>query len=231
MTGSLGMLALAALSFLGLHALSSVRPLRGAIVGAIGEGLYRGLFSLVAAAAMVWLVRAYGEAPVGEPLWASGPLTRVLAAILMIPAWLLFVGGVTTANPTAVGGEGVLGRDDPARGFVRITRHPLLWSFGLWGIAHLLNRNDPAALILFGSLTALALGGTVLIDRKKAAAGEDWRRFAARTSNLPFAAVLGGRNRIVWREIGWWRIGLGLGLFVAAVLLHETVIGVSPRPF
>ena len=50
----------------------------------------------------------------------------------------------------------------------------------------------PAVLMVFffGAFAVLALGGTFLIDRKRRISmGENWSRFAASTSNLPFAAV------------------------------------------
>jgi uncharacterized membrane protein len=101
---------------------------------------------------------------------------------------------------------------------LRVTRHPFLWGVVLWSGSHLIVNGNVPALFLFGSMLLTALVGTGDIDRKRAASGGDaWQRFAAVTSNLPFAAILGGRNRLVAREL--W-LPLGLGLVVAGVVLH-----------
>jgi uncharacterized membrane protein len=72
----------------------------------------------------------------------------------------------------------------------------------------------------------LALSGAWLIDRRKAATqGEAWKHFAAVTSNLPFAAILSGRNQFKLAEIGWWKIALGLVLYVVFLVFHHRLFG------
>jgi uncharacterized membrane protein len=44
-----------------------------------------------------------------------------------------------------------------------------------------------------------------------------WADFAARSSNVPFLALLQGRARLQWREIGWLRAGATLILYLAFV--------------
>src|SRR5262249_45825997 len=47
------------------------------------------------------------------------------------------------------------------------------------------------------SLLVLALGGTAAIDAKRRRSfGEQWMQFAAVTSNVPFAAIVAGKNRL-----------------------------------
>ena len=68
-----------------------------------------------------------------------------------------------------------------------------------------------------------------MIDRKLAARrGADWQRFADASSNLPFAAILAGRQRLVLAEIGWWRIALALVIYVALLAAHPWLFGASP---
>ena len=69
--------------------------------------------------------------------------------------------------------------------------------------------------------------GTILMDARKQS-NQDWARFAAVTSNLPFAAIAQGRNRIVWREIGWLRPLIGLALFAAFFAGHVWLFGARP---
>jgi len=41
-----------------------------------------------------------------------------------------------------------------------------------------------------------------------------WRTFASATSNVPFAAILVGRQRLAIGEIGWWRLATAAVLFL-----------------
>lgn len=214
-------LALAAAAFIATHFVSST-PLRRALVRALGERGFRGLYSLVALAALLWLGRAFLHAP-QEPLW---PGLRALPSILMPFAFVLLACGYRL-NPTMVGAEKLLKNDDPARGMIRVTRHPIMWAILLWSGAHVLARGDLASLIFFGTFFAVAAVGTVSIDRRKRP-NPDWPRFAAVTSNVPLVAIAQGRNRLVWQEIGWMRPMIGLVLFVAFLHLHPWLFGVRP---
>ena len=196
--------------------------LRAPIARTIGEGPYRGLYSLVALASLVWMSIAYSRAPV-EPLWA--PL-RELPLVVLPVAFVLLACGYWR-NPTMVGADKLLQSDDPARGVIRITRHPLMWAIMLWALSHLLARGDLKSAIFFGGLFLLAALGTVLIDHRKKS-NPDWARFAAVTSNLPFLAIAQGRNRILWREIGWLRPLAGLAAFVAFFTVHSYLFGARP---
>jgi uncharacterized membrane protein len=97
----------------------------------------------------------------------------------------------------------------------------------LWATAHILARGDSRALVFFGGFLVLAALGTLLMDHRKRT-NPDWARFAAVTSNLPFLAIAQGRNRIVWREIGWQRPLVGFALFVALLLAHPWLFGSRP---
>jgi uncharacterized membrane protein len=107
-----------------------------------------------------------------------------------------------------------------------VTRHPILWAIGLWALAHVLPNGDLASLLFFGALAALALGGTVLIDRKKRLAlGSNWWRLAEVTSSIPFLAILAGRTRLRPHEIGLLRVVAGLLLFAVLLLAHPIYTG------
>ena len=147
--------------------------------------------------------------------------------MLMPLATLLLVAGYSTRNPTAVGMERRVDADDPAPGILRVTRHPVMWAIGLWGLSHLIANEDLASLWFFGAIAALALGGTVLIDRKKRLAlGSNWRRLASITSNVPFAALAGRRSRLRWRDIGLLRPLAALLLYAVLYLAHPLFAGV-----
>jgi len=113
------------------------------------------------------------------------------------------------------------------KGILRVTRHPFLWGVAIWALGHLVVNGDRASLILFGSLLVLALSGTSSIDAKrKRALGEAWDGFAAQTSNVPFAAIVAGRQQLMLGEIGVWRILAAIAVYLALVLGHPWIAGV-----
>jgi uncharacterized membrane protein len=122
-------------------------------------------------------------------------------------------------NPTMVGADKLLKSEEPARGIIRITRHPIMWGLMLWAASHIVARGDLKSVIFFGGLLLVAAVGTVLMDLRKRSHA-DWARFAAVTSNVPFVAIAQGRNRVRWREIGWKRPALGLAAFALVLLVH-----------
>lgn len=217
-------LALAALVFLATHFVAST-PVRGSLVEAIGERAYLGAYSLVSFVTIGWMVWAYYRAPY-EPLWQV-PGVKLWPLAVMPFSLLLVVAGVMTRNPSAVGQAKALAAEEPARGILRVTRHPVMWGIALWAGVHLAARGDAASAIFFGSLLVLALAGTALIDARKAdALGEEWARFAAVTSNVPFSAIVEGRNRFSAAEIGGKRLAVGLALYGALVFVHPWLFGV-----
>lgn len=220
--------------FLAIHLFISGTRLRDAITGRIGEGPYMGLFVLASFAGIGWLVFGYGEArasPDNLVFWGVAEPLRWAQIALMLIAVSFIVIGVATPNPTAVRGEGKIEDGNVVRGMLRVTRHPFLWGVAIWALGHLLVNGDLASLILFGSMFALALFGTASIDAKrKRALGERWNAFAARTSNVPFAAIAAGRQPLRLGEIGWWRIGLGVAVWAALLAAHPYAFGVPALP-
>src|SRR5262245_21014556 len=223
-------LILAAAFFVGIHVVISGTTLRDRIVAQIGEGPFRGLFSLASLLGIVWMVFGYRAAHL-VPLWAPLPGARGLALVLVLLGFLLAVVGVTTPSPTAVGGEERLTRDDAVVGILRVTRHPFLWGIALWAFAHLLANGDVASVLLFGTFLVLALHGPLLIDAKRRRArGAAYERFLAATSNVPFAAIAAGRTSLHAAELGWRRIAAGFLVYVAFLAAHRWLFGVSPLP-
>lgn len=216
-------LVLASAFFVGIHIFVSGTRLRDRLVDSLGEGPYRTAFSVASAAGLFAMAWTYNRAPYLE-LWGSPAGLRHLAALLMAPATFLVVAGLTTRNPTAVGAERLAARGPV--GIVKLTRHPFLWGVALWALAHLLANGDVASLVFFASFFALAHVGPRLIDAKRARKDpQGWAAFAAQTSATPFR----GPPRPSLAEIGWWRIGLSVVVYLALVLwLHEAVIGVAP---
>jgi uncharacterized membrane protein len=211
----------ASAAFLATHFVPST-PLRGVLVRSLGEKAYVGLYTLVSFAMIGWMVWAYNRAPL-EPLWVG---LRWLPAVLMPFSLVLLACGVLSRNPTLVGADKLLKSADPARGMIRVTRHPVMWSFILWALAHILARGEFGAIVFFGTFLLLAALGAVLMDQRKARnLGEDWQRFAAVTSYFPFLAIAQGRNSFKPAEIGWRNPAIGLGLYALLFWFHPLLFG------
>jgi uncharacterized membrane protein len=213
--------------FLFIHFAVSGTRWRDALVARLGEAPYRGLFSLASLGGIWWMAAAYKRAPTVE-LWGTLlPLRPVVFAVVFIGV-LFVVIGLATPNPTTAGMEGKLGQGAAAvRGITRITRHPFLWGVGLWALAHVIVNGDLASLMLFGSLLVLAFAGTATIDAKRQRRfGAAWQAFAASTSNIPFAAIVAGRNQLgpALREIGVMRAVIAVAVYAAIFVLHGRFI-------
>lgn len=226
MIGTMSQVLWAALAFVGGHFVLSWQPVRGAVVARLGERGFTILYSTLAVLTLLWLGRAYGTAPYVE-LWGQPPWTRWIPIVVMPLALLLAVCGLSQANPTMVEQKLRPASDDPAPGILKVTRHPVMWSFGLWALAHLPPNGDLASLMLFGALGTLSLLGTRAIDAKRHARDpEGFARFAAATSNLPLAAILAGRQRLSFADIGWARLAAAIVIYFALLHGHRWVAGV-----
>jgi len=218
-------LMIAAIAFCGSHIFLSSTRMRGSLREQLGEYGFLAVYSLTAVVTFAWFLMAYAHAPTIE-LWPRRSWTARVPVVVMPLATILLIAGYTTPNPTTVGMERSARADDPAPGILRVTRHPVMWAIGLWAISHMVANGDLRSLIFFGALAGLSLGGTVLIDRKKRLAlGSDWSRLAALTSNLPFAALVAGRARLLWRDVSVLRIIAGLMLYVVLYRGHSVIAG------
>jgi len=135
MTEQFANLIAAALAFVGTHFALS-HPFRRGLVRRLGEKGFLGLYSLVALATFAWMVLAFRALPMVEPgLWdGTSTIAWVLASALMLVASVLFVGS-HRGNPAMPGPQGRdLARRTP-RGVFKVTRHPMMWSFAMWGAA------------------------------------------------------------------------------------------------
>jgi len=221
-------LVLAAIFFAGIHLGIAGTTWRDRAVAALGEGAYRAAFSIVSLAGIIWLVMAYRHAPY-VTTWGVSVWWKPIAIMLMLPAFLLAVIGLTTSNPTIVGEERRVAR--PPEGIVRVTRHPFLIGVGLWAAVHLIANGDLASFIFFGSLAVTALAGTVSIDAKRRRALRSaWQSFAAQTSIIPFAAIAAGRTRFKSDEIAAWQWVAAIITYVLFLGGHSHIFGVSPFP-
>jgi uncharacterized membrane protein len=137
--------------FLGVHALTTTRDTRAALVARLGDGAYKGLYSLVSAIGLVLIVwgfgryRSAGYIPVWDPPSWLWPITLVLM-------WFSFVALVATYAP--------LGK------IKGLLRHPMLAAIKAWALAHLLVNGDLGSMILFGAFLAWAVYDRIAVKRR-----------------------------------------------------------------
>lgn len=144
------MMLLGLFVFLGIHVVGSLGGLRSALIARLGEGPYKGFFSLLAVSGL--LLTAYGFA-----LWrAAGPLQlwnppvgmRHLTLLLMVFACIAVVAAYVPSHIRAV------------------LKHPLLVGVKTWALAHLLANGDMASLVLFGAVLAWAVFIRIALKRR-----------------------------------------------------------------
>ena len=202
------------------HFLMSSATLRAPLVYRMGEKSFLLAYSVVALLAFAWLILAYRQAPT-VVLWTAPAWARAALAPVILLALLLMVAGLTTPNPVIAGSKAHFDRANIVQGVLRVTRNAFFWGMGLYAVAHVILTGHASGVLAFGSVAVLGLAGGPVLDAKKARKhGEAWDNFAGVTSNVPFLAIIHGRQRLAWREIGLWRLAIGAGLFLAAVLLH-----------
>lgn len=136
--------------FIGVHSVSIVAPAwRDAQAARLGEGAWKGLYSVVSAIGLVLIVIGYGAArqsPVS--IWNPPFWTRHLAALLMLPVFTLFLAAYLP------------GRIKTA------AKHPMLLAVKLWATAHLVANGMLADVLLFGALLAWAVADRISLKRR-----------------------------------------------------------------
>jgi uncharacterized membrane protein len=137
--------------FLGVHASTTLRAPRAALIGRLGEGPYKALYSLAAAVGLVLIVWGFGRyrATGWVQIWSPPGAMRHLALPLM---WFAFIALAATYCPL---------------GKIKATlRHPMLVAVKTWALAHLLANGDLGALVLFGAFLAWAVYDRIALKRR-----------------------------------------------------------------
>lgn len=220
-------LSIAVLAFLLSHLIPAFKPLRAALVKAMGERLYVAAYGSLTLLIMVWIGFAYAEAPYVE-LWEFQEWTRWVPLLGMPVVCIFLVCGLLAANPFSVGYGKNWNPDKP--GIVAVTRHPVTWGFTLWALVHIPPNGDARSLLLFGLMAVLGFTGPKSLDAKRRAkmGPEVWDEQAAKTSVFPFVAILKGRTKFSFSDIGYGKITGGFMLYLLFLYFHQDVIGVDP---
>lgn len=219
--GTITAVLASAVAFVGSHFLLS-HPLRKPLVAALGEKGFLGLYSLVALVTLGWMILAYRAAPSTQFLWPVSDLLWAVVSVLMLIASILFMGSVI-GNPALVTAKQSEAAPE-ARGAFAITRHPMMWSFALWGACHIAVFPVAANIIVASAIIVLALAGAALQDRKKERLQPDlWPAWEAKTSYLPFAAIASGKARLSGFRMH--DIAGGFLVWIAATWAHIPLAG------
>lgn len=223
-------IALAA--FFVLHVVPSRAGIRENLVSRYGERPYSIVYSLLSIILISWVIVAALQAPTIS-FWITEIWHYDFAIYLMPFAFIFFVQAIGTPNPLSVA---FTNRPyDPANpGVVAITRHPVLWSFGLWGLAHIPANGDLVSLIFFGCMTVFAFAGMKRMESKKRAELGDvaYQHLMTSTSTIPFHAILAGRASFPLSRRMALRVGFAIVAYVLFLVYgHIWLIGADPLAF
>lgn len=200
-------------AFVGTHFLMS-HPLRAPMVARLGSSsAFQVVYSLVSLATfgwMVWALRRMGPEPF---LWNAPDWIWLLASAIMLVASVLLVGSFV-GNPALPGAAA--GSTEP-RGVLAVTRHPMMWSFALWSLAHVLVWPQPSIIVLTAGIALLALAGAAGQDAKKTKLQPGfWPEWRAKTGFAPLAGP--APLRAMWP--GWGVLLAGVALWLVASWAH-----------
>lgn len=217
MDGALITLIAANVAFVGTHFAMS-HPLRRTMVGMLGATGFQIVYALVSLATLAWVYFAFTAAP-GADLPGSGDAGWIIATVLTLPAMVLlagsFIGNPALPTPMAE----AQARATP-RGVFTITRHPMMWAFGLWALSHIVLWWSWRSVITAFAIGFLALVGAAMQDRKKEALmGEAWVQWESGTSYWPRLSGFARAGALAW-------IG-GIALFVGLSWLHIRAGGIA----
>jgi len=87
-------------------------------------------------------------------------------------------------------------------------------------------------IMLFGLFAAFGLIGMMALDKRRQREWgyARWRDHARNTSFVPFAGLLAGRAQILPPLMNGPRWLAAVALYAALIVLHSSLIGVSPLP-
>jgi uncharacterized membrane protein len=220
------MMTLLCTLFVGTHiGLASCR-VRAALVTRLGEAGFAVFFSLVAAASFSVLVSFYAahrsEDIAGLAL-AGVPAAHALLMSAIVLGAVVVVAGLVSypASPYDLFHPAI----QPPRGIERITRHPFSAGIALFAVAHALLATRLIGTVFFGGLAFLAIAGPRYQDAKLLARrGQPFADHLAATSFLPFAAILAGRQRMVWQDLPLAAMAAGLVLAIVLRIVHGSIL-------
>jgi uncharacterized membrane protein len=178
-------LILGLILFLGIHSIRVVAPAgRDAMIGRMGEGPFKGLYSIVSLIGFVLIVWGFALTA-GEPTFLYAPpfwLRHVTELVMLVALILAIASGM------------------PASHIQQAVRNPLLIATILWAGAHLFVNGTVGTTVLFGAFLVWAV--VVLVaQRSQPAAARPAASWRFDVIAVVVGAVLYGL--LVWRAHLW----------------------------
>lgn len=154
----MSMLIIGLVLFLGIHSVRIFAPgWRDARVAAMGEGPWKGVYTLVAIVGLVLLIWGYSLARPEAAFFYEPPAwVKHAVALLMLLALIIFMVSQVPA-----------GKMKPA------LKHPMLLSVKIWAVAHLAANGDLASILLFGSFLVWAIVDRISVAKRDAPLPEE----------------------------------------------------------
>ncbi len=213
------------LLFGGTHVGLATRTVRGRLVARLGASGFIAFYSAVAVASFAALIGSFAALhDQGAPGLALGGAFRPALLGVVALGVVLAVAGVVPYPSSSYALFRTASRAEP-RGLERITRHPFFVGAALLGLGHALVAARLVGTVFFAGLAAFALGGAWHQDRKLLAErGASHAAFMERTSIVPFAAILTGRQRLAPRELPVGALVLGIAAAWALRRVHPNIL-------
>ena len=181
----MALLILGLVLFIGVHLVSTMTERRAALIGRLGVGGYKGLYSVLAAVGLVLIIYGYARAPYtvvwDPPVWA-----RHATFLLMLPVFPLLIasqlpGRIKTVIP-----------------------HPMLLAVKLWAVAHLLTKGTAAAMLLYVAFLAWAIFDLISVKKRDRAGLVTIATGPLR--NDVIAIVIGLAIYLIMINVGHWKL-------------------------
>jgi len=136
--------------FLGIHLIRVLVPdMRINTIAKIGEGSWKGIYSLVSIIGIVFISLGFTDVKLGyDELYDPPSFLKHIAMLLILISFILMAAGSLKA------------------GYIKVAvNHPMLVAVKTWAFSHLLVNGDMASVLLFGSLLIWAV--ITLISTKR----------------------------------------------------------------
>jgi len=169
--------------FVAPHVFVTRRDARAAAIAAVGEGPYKGLFSLVSIIGVVLIGWGFARYRATEwiEVWSPPSWTRHITVALVWPAIVMIVAAYIPGN------------------IKRILKHPMLTGVKLWAAAHLISNGDLGSILLFGGILAWAVFDRISLKSRTDAGGPPIPLGGARQDVI--AVIVG---TLVYLALGFW---------------------------
>jgi uncharacterized membrane protein len=147
------LLILGLIVFIGTHAFTMARGPRDAVIARLGEGGYKGVYSLLSLAGLVLVGSGYDayRASGYVPIWNPPAWFGHVSLLLMLGAFILFVAAYV-----------------PGRIKARLG-HPMIAGLKVWALAHLVANGDLGSMLLFGSFLAWGVMARINVKHRSVA--------------------------------------------------------------